>query len=370
MPRIFSVAAAFLVVALGVGWLASWDNPAASAALARMRDQVAKSRTVVYQTRIKIGSLPERRNKTMIWEPDLAREEMVEGDHLTILIHNGKQRKSLMLLPASKKARLRDISEESQLKSVVELIREVRESSAVLLGKEQINGEETLKYRCDHPTGHYLLWIAADTDLPMKVVVSESQEHEKSHVAITMTDFKWNGPLDESLFSLEVPAGYVLEEEHLAETVLDPKNFIIVLKAYARLNGSVFPDEFNALTPGSMIQFLDDPTLPDDQRMANYRRKLAEAVERPELANLTDEEWKKHGSEIGRTFAQGAVFVQAVSLTNDWHYTGKGVKLGEADKIVAWWAPKDGDEESKTAAVLFGDLHIETKPTESLPAGN
>jgi hypothetical protein len=151
---------------------------------------------------------------------------------------------------------------------------------------------------------------------------------------------------------------------------LEPKNFIATLKAYVRLNNDKFPDEFNALTPGSMIKFLDDPSLPEAERKANYRRKLARALDRPDAESMSDDEWKKLGPEIGRIFAQGAVFLQILAQSHDWHYVGKGVKLGEADKIVAWWAPKDqasnkGNE--NVATVLYGDLHIETKPTDGLP---
>jgi hypothetical protein len=297
---------------------------------------------------------------------------MFEGDNHTIHVHNRKDRKGLTLLPTTRKAWLRTMADDlaQQPKNMIVLIREVRESSAERLGTEQVDGKDTTKYRCEHPSGHYLLWVDAKTNLPVKVVVSESRDDAAPAVIVTMTNFQWNVPLDESLFTLDIPAGYELEKEQIGESALDPKNFIIVLKAYARLNGGVFPDEFNALTPGSMIKFLDDPTLPDEARMANYRRKLAEAMERPELANLTDEEWGKHGSEIGRTFAQGAVFLQAISLTSDWHYTGKGVKLGEADKIVAWWAPKEADDQPRMATVLYGDLHTETKPVESLPPNN
>jgi hypothetical protein len=110
--------------------------------------------------------------------------------------------------------------------------------------------------------------------------------------------------------------------------------------------------------------------------MANYRRKLARALERPDLENLSNEQWQKESSTVGRTFAQGAVFIQVLLQSHKWHYTGKGVKLGEADKIVAWWAPKEttsGSQQAnqpKTATVLYGDLHIETKPVEGLPTGN
>jgi hypothetical protein len=206
--------------------------------------------------------------------------------------------------------------------------------------------------------------------LPVKVVMTDKADAAKSIVTITHTDFEWNVALDASLFSLDVPEGYVLEEKQDPAPDLDPKNFIATMKAYVRLNNEEFPDEFNSLTVGSMVQLLDDPSLPDEERMANYRRKLAQAMDRPDAESLSDEEWKKVGPEIGRTLAQGAVFLQVLSFTQDWHYVGKGVKLGDSEKIVAWWAPKDGNVESKMATVVYGDFRIETKAIEGLPTGN
>jgi outer membrane lipoprotein-sorting protein len=369
MRQVFGVAASVLAVALVIGWLASPDTPTAGAAFARMLEQVASARTVVFKSSVEVGdSRPGMHGTTMVLEPDWVRGEVVEGDNTYIHIQNLKQHKWLTLIPATKKARLVSADEDSGVptNNFVDQIREVRESSARFLGKEEIDDKETLKYHCDHPSGHYLMWIDPHSDLPVKVVMSEAKEGQKSHVTITLSEFQWNTPLDESLFTLDLPAGYEFEEQRRIESVLDPKNFIRTLKAYVRLNNNEFPDEFNALTPGSIIQFLDDPTLPEDQRMANYRRKLAYAME---LENLSDEEFRKQGSEIGRMMAQGAVFLQVLPQTHEWHYIGGGVKLGDTDKIVAWWAPKEGNG-SRAATVLYGDLHTETKPASGLPTGN
>lgn len=369
MRRFIMIAASVLVVSAMIGWLASLTGTTGGSAFARMLAQVANARTVVFKSRAEVGDPPHRmEGKTMLLEPDWIRGEMIENDQVVIHIQNLKERKWLTLLPATKKARLRRSENDStpQPKNFIAHLREVRESSAEFLGREQINGKETLKYRCEHPSGHYLLWIAPDTNLPVKVVMTESKEGSKALVTLTMSDFEWNPSLDESMFTLNVPDGYQLELDEIVKPVLDPESFIATLKAYVRLNQGAFPDEFNALTPGSMIKFFDDPSLPEKERIANYRRKLANAFDRPDLKDATDEEWQKQGREIGKIMAQGGVFLQVLPETHEWHYLGKGIKLGDADKVVAWWAPKEG-KESKSATVLYGDLHLETKSVDGLP---
>jgi outer membrane lipoprotein-sorting protein len=371
MPRILGIAASLLLFAVAIGWLVSVRTASAGGAFARMLEEVANARTIVFKSRVEVGDSQGMHGTTMVLEPDWVRGEVVEGDNNYVHIQNLKQHKWLTLIPATKKARLISADEKSGVptNNFIDQIREVRESSAEFLAKENIDGRETLKYRCDHPSGHYLMWIDPQTDLPVKVVMSEAKEGQKSHVTITLTDFRWNAPLDKSLFTLDLPAGYELEEQQRIESVLDPANFVKTLKAYVRLNNNQFPDEFNALSPGSMIQFLDDPSLPDEQRMANYRRKLAYVMEL-DLEKMSNEEFRKKGTEIGRDMAQGTVFLQVLPQTHEWNYVGKGVKLGEADKVVAWWAPKDSSDQPKMATVLYGDLHIETKPAEGLPTGN
>lgn len=310
----------------------------------------------------------------MMLEPDWIREEMFEGKerHATILIQNIAQRKSLSLMPAEKKAVMRSMTTPSgaRPKNFIEQLREVREGSAELLGNEKINGKDTHKYRCNHPTAHYLIWVSSDSGLPARVEMSETAAGA-GDVKITLSDFQWNMPLDETLFTLDVPKGYALEEEAAPVNALDPTNFITTMKVYVRLNNNQFPDAYNALSTGAMMRFLVDLSLPEAEREANARRKLFEALGHPEWEKLSGDERKKWVREISRTFAQGAVFLQILSQTHEWHYVGKGVNLGEADKIVAWWAPKAIDktkdsDPSQTATVLYGDFHTDTKPSAGL----
>jgi outer membrane lipoprotein-sorting protein len=370
MKRVFSIAATLLVISAVLGWLASQNRSPAGSAFAQMLQQVSKARTATYTTQVDMRGQSPMYVKAMVLEPDWVREEMNGEDYRHVIVFNMRERKSLTLMPATKKAVLRRMlaGPATPPKSAIEQIREVRESSAEFLGREQVDGQETLKYRCDHPMGHFLLWFNPDNNLPVKAVTSEASGDAEAFVTITFTNFQWNVPLEESLFTLEAPAGYELELEQAAGPSLDPKNFITTMKVYVRLNHDQFPDEFNVLTPGSMIKFLDDPTLPPEERMANYRRKLARALDRPDMVNMSKEQWQEEGAETGRVFGLGAVYLQMLLQSHDWHYVGKGVKLGEADKIVAWWAPKVADSgKPKMATVLYGDLRVATQPAEGLP---
>jgi len=76
--------------------------------------------------------------------------------------------------------------------------------------------------------------------------------------------------------------------------------------------------------------------------------------------NISDEE----KTQLGMTMGKGFVFFQQLDPTGaTWHYAGSGVKLGEADKAIFWYQPKN----SQTYRVIYGDLSIKDVAPENLP---
>jgi hypothetical protein len=64
------------------------------------------------------------------------------------------------------------------------------------------------------------------------------------------------------------------------------------------------------------------------------------------------------------TFVRGLTFLQVVAANGcDWHYAGRGVKLGDSEKAVFWYQPKD----SNIYRVIYGDLSVEDVLPEDLP---
>jgi hypothetical protein len=52
----------------------------------------------------------------------------------------------------------------------------------------------------------FTLWADAKTGLPVKIRAGDE------HTSLTFEDFKWNEPIKEEMFSLEIPKGYTLEK--------------------------------------------------------------------------------------------------------------------------------------------------------------
>ena len=58
------------------------------------------------------------------------------------------------------------------------------------------------------------------------------------------------------------------------------------------------------------------------------------------------------------------MFFQVTAVeSSDWYYAGNGVKLGEADKPVFWYQPRD----SKTYRVIYGDMSVKDVSPQDLP---
>jgi outer membrane lipoprotein-sorting protein len=381
MRRLSVAAACAALLASLAAWLVLSSSTSTGSAFARMLELVGNARTVVFKSTVEIPQAwHQMDSKTMILAPDWVREQMFEGKNReeTVIVQNLSEMKSLALQPGKKKATLRDMAKlpaGARPKNVIEQLRDVRESSSVLVGNEKVDGKDTRKFRCDHPTGHYLIWVAADTDLPVRVDMSDASAGTKDATKITLSDFEWNVPLDESLFTLDVPKGYELVSESPPPSMSDPKDFIATMRLIVRLNNDQFPDEYNALTVSMIPKLVDDPSLQAEERKANRRRKLAKALDRPELEKVNDEEWKAKAPNLAKQFANSAVFLQVLAQTNDWHYVGKGAKFGEAERVVAWWAPKEApgaakSDQPKTATVLYADFHTDTKPVVGLPTTN
>ena len=67
--------------------------------------------------------------------------------------------------------------------------------------------------------------------------------------------------------------------------------------------------------------------------------------------------------QIGGNFAKGMIFLQKFEGSDNWRYAGKGVKLGDADKVILWYQP----EGSNAYRAIYGDLKVADIAPENLP---
>ncbi|APW62303.1 anti-sigma factor family protein [Paludisphaera borealis] len=164
-------------------------------------------------------------------------------------------------------------------------------------------------------------------------------------------DIVFNPPLDDALFQLDAPEGYVVkaaQPPRIVET--DVTGFLGVVADFFDGN---FPDRFP--------HFSRDPEA--SKRYAKAERAVLTKAN-PSAAETALIE------AMRRWYATGIpgpgpvhVFLRDQIAPGSWKYLGKGVKRGDKDRIVAWYRLKN----ASGYRVIHGDLSIKDASASELP---
>jgi hypothetical protein len=160
-------------------------------------------------------------------------------------------------------------------------------------------------------------------------------------------DIVFDAELDDSLFRLEAPEGYVVEnwvQPPLPQ--ITEQEIIDYFGIMSDFNNQTFPDQIN-LFPFSFDRFAKLLTTPKGERTA-AEQKFTEAQHRYDMAGL--------GLPVDH-------FIENSTEKNSFRYLGKGIKLGDKDRIVCWYKLKG----AKSYRALYGDLSVKDLPPEALP---
>ncbi len=124
-----------------------------------------------------------------------------------------------------------------------------------------------------------------------------------------LKNFEFDVPVDETLISMEPPAGYTLSDKQFDMTQFTEQDFITVLRLWVEhLLGGSFPQSLSA---GDLMSLTP---------------QMGEKIGQ---LNISDEE----KTQLGMTMGKGFVFFQQLDPTGaTWHYAGSGVKLGDAEQ--------------------------------------
>ena len=82
--------------------------------------------------------------------------------------------------------------------------------------------------------------------------------------------------------------------------------------------------------------------------------------------SLSESELKEQLTSVVEKWRKAHTYINLLKRENeisDFHYNAEGVKLGDADKPLVWWLPKD----SETYHVIYGDLSVKDVEPENLP---
>ena len=156
-------------------------------------------------------------------------------------------------------------------------------------------------------------------------------------------DINFEAELPESLFSLEPPEDYSIE--HQPRHWVTEEEMVDFLGILAEYNNKTFPDQ--PVTPSS-DKINEIYEMPEKERTVS-EQKLLETMDYYKMASLNMMPIRH--------------FVQDQTVEKSFRYLGKGINLGDQDRIVCWYRLKD----TNSYRAVYGDLSIREVAPEDLP---
>jgi len=201
------------------------------------------------------------------------------------------------------------------------------------LGEREIDGRDTVGFQIQNPTERLQIWADLKTATPVRI---ELQGHQS---VVTLKNIEFDVPVDESLVSMDVPAGYTAKDAGMKMGDFTEEDLIVGLRVWAQVvNDGVFPDTVSA---------------------AACMEQMPKLVEKMGQLNLPEDE----GAKLGMGYGKLSGFLMVLDYQGEWHYAGKGVAFGDAQTAVFWY--RKGD--AKTYRVIYGDLHVEDVDLDRMP---
>ena len=407
-------AAAIFVLAIGVAMLFQGGGGGAAFAFDDFAAPILEAKTVRFKMTIEMKGPPVQTltGEVMVLDRVRMREVTQLADMPKfVVIRDLSQGKSLTLVPASKTATVltstskrKDKTPEYDAAAFFRLFQLVVEKPDAVehesLGEKEIDGRKVVGFHISSPVGDLILWGDPETGLPVRLETTSGIE---GSVKATFTDFAFNVDLDESLFSLEPPAGYTVKVRNVKTdgSSEEEKDLIETFREYSKLFDGAFPDSLDYLTTATSFgkkaglrmmtqktwaNFAPGKGKPNEEQMRKLEelmlkltegkpneeqaKEIAEQVEEyietqtqktAEVGGTqeTQESRQAQFNEVFRRLQRGLSFATRLPPSADAHYVGKGVSFGAADTPIFWYRPKD----SKNYRVIYADLSVRDSDT-------
>lgn len=220
------------------------------------------------------------------------------------------------------------------LKNVITTLQDNPHFVVEELGEQEISGQILIGFRAHHPKADITIWADLETGLPVRIEQAEGQ------MRTICRNMQFDVPMDDALFSMDVPEGYTLAEESTLDLMgATEADFVEGLRVLAEVFG--------------------EGRFPAGVAVEDYLKQAPVVAEQIKTMELSDEE----ETEIGKTIQNYLLFTRFFKGQGKWTYRGRGVALGEKETPIFWYQPQD----SETYRVIYGDLHVEDVVLEDLP---
>lgn len=255
-----------------------------------------------------------------------------------VMIIDLDNNKMLALDTAAKEAGYVDLGEvgdktQNYIEGVRKLIVELQEKRADVekLSERQIDGKKAVGFKGGNPNEKLTIWADPKTALPIRI------ELEIGQLNITFKNFEFDPQVKK--ISMDVPPGYTQDETQVDLSNVNEQDLVKSLRIWAEV--------------------ILDGTFPDAIGTDHFMKQVGVLGHKIASLDIPDSEKE----QLGFQFPKGMIFLQKFEFGGKWAYAGKGVKLGDADKVILWYQPEGSD----TYRAIYGDLKAADIAQEDLP---
>ncbi|MCX5635387.1 MAG: hypothetical protein NTW55_06090 [Planctomycetota bacterium] len=336
---------------------------------ADVMEQIYNARTVTYRETIKTEDNPPTTVEEMVMEPGHIRTTFNNSISITDLALN----RDLQLYPNEKKATITQrigMKQRKQPFNYLNWVTKLKDRTGQFTRQQVLDGQAVDVFLFQQEYEKTTVWVDPKTNLPVRVereiipnpdkeIISpemalrsdDFEEVKEGEMIITkgisfyggggmvkkmimvISDFVWDANLDPSLFSIEPPPDYAVEQEQLDVSNPDEQGLIEVLALWSEMSDGFFP---------SAIKDLVDPNMVKPILVEKFA-KGGNPVDELELA-----------MPVLNKILKALVFAQQQRIYGEWGYAGDGIRLGETNEPICWWKSDD----TGTYRVIYGDLSI------------
>jgi outer membrane lipoprotein-sorting protein len=231
------------------------------------------------------------------------------------------------------------------VRNVVSRVKDNPDADIQDLGEKEINGQKAVGFYVKGLNVDLTIWANKKTSLPIRIEFTEGK------TSTVIKNIEFDVPLEVSLVSMEVPAGYTLKDNFIHIQVTAPDN---LPEEQLDLSNATEEDLVESLRIWAEI--ILDGAFPDAIGTDHFMKQAYVLGYKLASLGLPD-------SGEAEQFPKGMLFLQEFEFGGKWGYAGKGVKLGDADKIILWYQPQG----SNTYRAIYGDLKVAEVAEEDLP---
>lgn len=374
--KIAAAAAVFIAVCLGVPRLGRRDHQ--NVAFSQIIEQIENAKTVTWRLTFYNHVVSKDGRRTWVetetremaykapglyWE---ALHPTMHGQIEHTTITDAVNLRSLSLVPAEKKAYLREmaVTPGSARGPFAWYKEQMSEPDLQWVGKrttahgevnvfrkiiEKGRGDPSRDFWVDAKTKQLVLVQSPGADVydpetdPLRDQPIEKAWSTAKPACFVMSDINFDARLADSLFGLVPPPDYTVEIEHRA--YVTEQEMIDYLGIMAEYNDGTFLDQPYSVDSDRLNEIYDKAR---EHRTA-AEQKLLDTTHRYKMASLN--------------MMPTGHFIEDSTVKESFRYLGKGVKLGDKDRIICWYKLKD----TGAYRAVYGDLSVKDVAPDDLP---